>query len=406
MGWLGRQIDEIRSDGALTLYGAALALANVFTWYQWQFRTGVPDLIGGSAQPMCWPFWENCHTLASASAVSRVLWLYLLLSGVAVAAFLVRRVGAAYVLLVTVNVMRTVVMAQDYRLRANQHYMLNWVALAFLFIPGKRALLHHVLASLYFWAGVLKLDWEWLSGAALYSQGWIPAALVPASCIYVVLLETTLVFGIYARRSWIFWATLAQLVAFHIISWPIVGFWYPLLMFCLLAIVPLSRLLPAPALAHHPSGRRRSWAVATLAVLAALQFVPRFFPGDSAITGEGRAFALHMFDALIECDASMTYHLDDGTARTTPLEQTKRLPHRSRCDPIIYFDLARNTCRSLPPRVVDVDLALRSKHTGEPAYRAVIDVAGFCAASPSYEMWRHNAWIRTDQAASATAWRR
>jgi len=423
VGWLSRQIDEIRSERALTYYGAALALANVFTCYQWQYRTGVPQMLGGTAQPFCWPFWENCQSALSVSGVNRVLWLYLFLSIAAGAAFLVRRVGTGYALLVIVNAMRAVVMVQDYRLRANQHYMLNWAVLAFLFVPGKRALLRHVIASLYFWAGVLKLDWEWLSGTALYSQGWIPTALVPASCVYVVLLETTLVFGIYARRPWIFWGTLAQLAAFHIISWPIVGFWYPLLMFCLLAILPLARLIPSAE--REPFGERaaepwrsRAAAAATLAVLAALQFVPRLFPGDSAITGEGRVFALHMFDALIECDATMTYHLDDGTARTAALDQTKRLPHRSRCDPIIYFDLAKNTCRALPARVVDVDLLLRSKHTSEPSYRTVVDVAGFCVADPHYDMWRHNAWIQEREASaerspegsrsspSTSAWRR
>ena|SRR5436190_2731661 len=403
VSWLSRQIDEIRADRALTFYGAALALANVFTCYQWQYRTGVPQMIGSGATPLCWPFWENCHAVLSVSGVNRTLWLYLLLSIVAVAAFLSRRVGTAYVLLFAVNVFRLIVMAQDYRLRANQHYMLNWAVFAFLIVPGKRALLHHVLASLYFWAGMLKLDWEWLSGAALYSQGWIPTALVPASCVYVVLLETTLVFGIYARRSWIFWGTLAQLAAFHVVSWPIVGFWYPLLMFCLLAIVPLARLLPRPE--RDPSGVR-VLQTAALISLAALQFVPRLFPGDSAITGEGRVFALHMFDALIECDASMTYRFDDGTARTVMLEQTKRLPHRSRCDPIVYFDLAKNACRALPPHVGDFDLALRSKHSIEPGYHDVIAVSGFCGTDPHYDMWRHNAWIRTDQPASTAAWRR
>jgi len=418
--WLIGQIDEIRSDPALTYYGAALALANVFTAYQWQYRAGVPQLIGGNAAPLCWPFWENCRAIVSVSGVNRILWAYLLLSIAGGIAFVLRRVGTGYALLLAVNVVRTIVMVQDYRLRANQHYMLNWIVLAFLFIPGKRALLHHVLVSLYFWAGVLKLDWEWLSGTALYSQGWIPAALVPASCVYVVLLETTLVFGTYAQRPWMFWATTAQLVAFHIVSWPIVGFWYPLLMFCLLAILPLERLLHPPhewvtfeSLSRFRRFRPGIAAAAVIALLAALQFVPRLFPGDSAITGEGRVFALHMFDALIECDATMTYHFADGTERTDALSETQRLPHRSRCDPVIYFDLAKNWCRALGQAqrrpqngAVDVDLRLRSKHTSEASYHPIIDVAGFCAANPRYDMLRHNAWIHPVQEASTAAWRR
>jgi hypothetical protein len=410
--WFSEQIDEIRSDTALTIYGSALAVANILTCYQWQYRMGVPQLIGGAASPLCWPFWERCHSILSVSGVNRVLWIYLFLSALAAAAFLIRRAAAGYWLLIAITAIRTIVMIQDYRFRANQHYMLNAVLVAFVLLPGKRALLHHVLVSLYFWAGILKVDREWLSGVALYNQDrlWLPAALVPASCVYVVLLETTLVFGIYSRRNWLFWTTLAQLAAFHIFSWPVVGFWYPTLMFCLISILPLSRLVPpvrVPAVAgSFQSTRQRALVFTVVAGLAALQFVPRAFPGDTAITGEGRVFALHMFDALVVCEATLTYRFESGGVRVHALEQTRRMPHRSRCDPVIFFDIAKNTCRQPPAQVVDLDLTLRSKHSTDPEYRTVIDIKNFCVANPTYDMWRHNAWIEPGQPTSAWSGRR
>jgi hypothetical protein len=395
------QIDEIRSDRALTFYGIALAAAHLLTSIQWQFRSGVSLMIGGDAARLCWPFFEACHVVhVSVWAVHYTLWAFFLLSVLAGACFFFRRISAGYWLLVLVTAIRLLIMIQDYRLRANQHYMLNWIVLAFLFLPGKRILLHHLLVSLYFWAGILKLDWEWLSGVALYNQDrlWLPASLVPASCVYVVFLETTLIFGLYSRRSWIFYGTLAQLAAFHIFSWPIVGFWYPTLMFCLLAVLPLTRLLHPPGewvtfSSLRDLGRRRL-NVAVLVVFALLQMVPRVFPGDSALTGEGRVFALHMFDALVVCEAKLTYHLADGSTREDFLPETGRLPHRSRCDPIIFFDLATNSCRQRLPGVVDLDLSLKSKHSSEAQYHPTIDVKRFCAARPTYDMWRHNAWIQ------------
>jgi hypothetical protein len=30
----------------------------------------------------------------------------------------------------------------------------------------------------------------------------------------------------------------------------------------------------------------------------------------------------------------------------------------------------------------------------EPALRPVVEIAGFCRASPTYDLWRPNAWIR------------
>jgi hypothetical protein len=134
---------------------------------------------------------------------------------------------------------------------------------------------------------------------------------------------------------------------------------------------------------------------AVLAVFTCLQFVPYAFPGDSATTGEGRLFALHMFDAIVVCEARLTYHLADGTTREDPLAQAARLPHRSRCDPVIFFDLARNACRRRAG-YRDLDLSLRSGHGRDPQMRQTIDVRSFCEKAPTYDLWRHNAWILSE----------
>jgi hypothetical protein len=271
-------------------------------------------------------------------------------------------------------------------------------------------MLQHVLVSLYFWAGVLKLDRDWLTGASLYSQErlWFPRAFVPEACLYVVALEMVLIWGLYARRTWIFYATLAQLVLFHFTSWPIVGFWYPTLMFCLLTILPLTRLIDEPAgdvplVFWKEPVRRRVLAAILVATFGLLQMVPHAFPGDTAITGEGRLFALHMFDALVECDATVTYHLADGRDRNESRDETAQMAHRSRCDPLVYYAIARNQCERIArgdsgaagvdAAIVDLDVRLRSKRNSSPDYQQVFDIRNFCTARPRYSMVRHNAWI-------------
>lgn len=390
------RLEELRSDTALVLFGAALALANVITFVQWKFHNGVPLMIGRGRDSLCWPFWENCHAYALPVAVVNAgLWLYVLLALVTAACFLTRRVSAGYWLLLLVNVIRVFVMLQDYRLRANQHYMLNWMVLVYLSLPYTRAMLRHMIVCIYFWAGVLKLDPDWLTGATLYSQDklWFPRVLVPAACVYVVTLEMVMIWGLYSRRAWVFWGTLAQLALFHYTSWPIVGFWYPTLMMCLLSILPLARLMPVPGAPVVAANPRRQPALALAALVAvmfaAFQMMPRAFPGDTAITGEGRMFALHMFDALLECDATMTYHLPDGD-RVEVRRETTKLPHRSRCDPLIYYAIARNACARGD---ADFDLSLRCKRNSSAEYTQVLDVRNFCAAQPRYALWRHNEWI-------------
>jgi hypothetical protein len=336
------------------------------------------------------------------TGIDALLWGYFTLAIAALLLFTRRwTTGAAYVVLLALELLKIVVIAQDYRLRLNQHYMAFFVALAFLLFPAKRRVLQYLIILFYFWAGTLKLNREWLSGAALYRKDFLPLpeVLVPAACAYVVVLETVLVFGLLARRAWIFWATLAQVALFHAMSWPIVGSFYPSLMFCLIAIFPLSRLWPVgadwPSFARIERGLELRSTYALLAGFSLLQLIPYAFPGDSAITGEGRLFALHMFDAQVVCEAYVTFHDAQGGARRVTLTAGQGST-RMRCDPIVYFNVGRGLCRQgiANGRWTEIDLLLRSRRSTETDVRTVVDIEGFCATNPTYDLWRPNAWIR------------
>ncbi|MCW5829593.1 MAG: hypothetical protein KIT79_09800 [Deltaproteobacteria bacterium] len=404
--WHDRQIGEIEGDRVLRYYGAALASANTITWFHWAFvRRGLEDTLGPKAMALCWPFWENCHEFRpfQLDTLHLLLWGYAALT-VAVGAFFVTgKVRWGYWGLVLVTALRLFILFQDFRLRANQHYMANWVTLAYLAFPARRVLIPHLLVWIYFWAGALKLDREWFTGAALYKKDklWVPDALIPASCVYVVVMEMVLVFGIYARRAWLFWVTFAQLVVFHIFSWPIVGLFYPMLMFCLISIFPLGRLMsPAgqwPTLKPLVPKEYRLAAVMLLGGFGFFQAIPYAFPGDSAVTGEGRLFALHMFDALVECDATAVIRFENGETKPVPVNQYgRRLARRIRCDPVVHFSIARHLCRQIRerPGAIDLDYTLRSKRTSDPDLSEVMAIENFCAADLTYDLWRPNSWIQ------------
>jgi hypothetical protein len=183
-------------------------------------------------------------------------------------------------------------------------------------------------------------------------------------------------------------------------SWPIVGFFYPTLMFALLAIFPLSRLTTPepdrPSLIRIETGREVWSTYALLTGFSLLQLVPYAFPGDSAITGEGRLFALHMFDARVVCESYLTLHDARGAVRRVDL--TVGGAARIRCDPIVSFNIARAICRQRAARGrwTEVDLSLRSRRTTEVALRSVVEIAGFCKENPTYDLWRTNPWIRKE----------
>src|SRR5262249_24124233 len=132
--------------------------------------------------------------------------------------------------------------------RMNQHYMAFFVTVPFLAIPRKREAIRLVVPCFYFWAGVLKLNREWLSGAALYGDIWffIPATR-PGACAYVFILAGAFFVGLWARNPWIFWPVFVHFLAFHVISFSVVSFFYPLLMFSILAIFPFVRLIEVQA---------------------------------------------------------------------------------------------------------------------------------------------------------------
>jgi hypothetical protein len=397
-----RNVEEIRADPVLRIYGAILVFVHVLTFLFWRGDAPLQTILPVQATPICWPFFEECHRFRflTPTGVDALLWAYLALSLAAVALFARRpTVGWAYASLLVLETLKTLIIVQDYRLRMNQHYMAFFVALVFLAFPVKRRLLQYLVVLFYFWAGTLKLNRDWLSGAMFGARSllWIPADLVPLACAYVIVLESVLVFGLFSRRRWIFWGTLGQLLLFHLISYPVVGLYYPSLMSSLLSIFPLARLIgresEGPGLAALARGLEPVPTYALLAGFSALQLVPHMFPGDSAITGEGRLFALHMFDAQVVCEAHVTVHDAQGGSRRVQI--VPLVPGRVRCDPIVYLSFARALCRQGKEhrRWVDLDLSLGSRRASESRLHPVVELDRFCGQTIHYDVWRPNPWI-------------
>ena len=293
--------------------------------------------------------------------------------------------------------------------------MLSWMTVPFLFVPGKRPLLVNLLVLFYFFAGILKIDpaSEWLSGGALYNREkmYIPEELIPLSLYYVVAMELLLVFGVYAQNKWIYWSTFLQLVLFHIMSYPIVGFFYPALMFCLISILPLTRFLAirpstgdtdkppqtSPVIQMTRGMSFAGWVF--ILIYFAAQGFPHTFPGKSSMTGEGRFLgALHMFDARVKCKANAIFKTTDGREiprnifRQSP--QYLRLSVRIGCDPIVIIAYANDMCEyASQNKKGDFTLSLKSSTWNEEKYYTIIDWPNYCSNNVSYNLFTHNDWI-------------
>jgi hypothetical protein len=406
MRFLESQVAEIRHDRVLRIYGAALAALHVLTAAYWIDQRTIA-FLHSRAEAICWPIFQECERLRvlGPAGLSWAFLLYLLAAIGVGLAFLSgpQATRGAYWGLVGLNVLKAVIMLLDFRLRMNQHYMAFAATAAFLFVPGKRSAVRVLVVLFYFWAGTLKLNWEWISGAGLYRPIWLFSGVgIIVACVYVIVLELVVSWGLLARRGVLFWPALGQFVVFHVFSWPVVGFFYPLLMFSILSIFPMCRRIPAGDARTDESllvalwRGRAAWSTyATAAAFSILQLTPQAYPGDPVLTGEGRLYALHMFDARPVCNGYAVLRHADGT-RT---ERDLKLPLDTRiaCDPVVFYNRARTLCRQRGPATFqDLDLHLWGRRSTQAALRPVIALEGFCERQVRYDPFRHNWWIRTE----------
>ena len=403
IGYLKQQVDEIAGDPALRAYGVALLATHVLTAF-WLLNSGQADIVAAGQEAICWPLVPDCEALRvfSAAALQPIFAAYGVAALALCAAFARKNSTAiGWAGLLCLTVFKLAVIALDFRLRLNQHYMAFAVTGVFLLIPRKRESLQLLIVLFYFWAGTLKLNSDWLSGAALYHPLWlISGRAVILACAYVVALELVIVWGLLARRRGIFWTSFAQVLLFHVMSWAVVGFYYPILMFMLLAIFPLARRSPSVgeggSVFEALSAVRRAWPAWLVAGLFSLvQLSTHLYPGDTAITGEGRLFALHMFDARIVCEATATATFPDGSREIVDLNIGSA---RTGCDPITVHGYARILCRRRESGVAAfdrLDLKLLARRATESELRPVVQIDDFCTKQPRYSPFLHNDWIAT-----------
>ncbi len=360
LAFLRRRSAGLIDDRALAWYGALLAAAQLVTT-AWMVQHRIWELLARGSEALCWPMLPGCAGLRvfSAQTIALIVAASGLLGAGAGALFALRK-RAGWWLLAVNQLVLVLLIAQDLRLRRNQHYMLCFAVAAYLLLPEPKRAVRYLIVLFYLFAGTLKLNQEWLTGSALYGPVPISGWPLRIACGYVVALELIFVFGLLSRRRWIFRATLAQVLIFELASYPIVGFFYPLLMLLLLGLFPLARAQDEAPLRFY--NERRSTQL-FLGFFALLQLVPHLFPGDTAITGEGRLFALHMFDAKVVCSATATVRRGAQVLGTQELNRD--LAIRIACDPLVLLERGQALCARAPSPLYQVDLSLVSRRTSD-----------------------------------------
>jgi hypothetical protein len=281
----------------------------------------------------------------------------------------------------------------DYREMGNYHYMPHLAIAVFLLIPNKIETLRFLIVAFYLGAGVLKFNVEWLSGSAIFGHPWLKESALVVGCFGVVLLEMIGSLGLLSRQKWVFGGALVGFAAFHLFSWHLVGFFYPLVMFCLLSIFVLAwighRQSDRPLLDIADLRKLPPSTIAVLAVFATMQAPPFFAKTDSAITGELRLTSLNMFDARSRCNSHVWIHRqEDGKPVTIDLQNPLNdLGIRIHCEPWVYREYVRSLCALGPrdPGFRDIDIDLTARRSSARRETVLLHQAQVCTHLPLFQ---------------------
>lgn len=396
-----RNIQELRDDPVVRLYGWAILAGHAVVWLFF-VDTGILLSLTHQSEPFCWPFFEDCYKyrLRSAGHAFTIQTAYLALGLASGAALTKSWIKSYWLGVALMNVLLIAVISLDYRLRANEFYMLLWTNGTFLLLPGRRWTIPIVILSFYWWAGRLKLNHEWLSGSVLYRDLFlIPPSYFWLACTYVVVLEMMLIWGLLARHRAVRWMVLAQLALFHIQSLSQIHWFYPALMAAILSWFALDQwrgnVADRASLNTFMRGKAPGIAYVVLAVFGLFQLTPFLYRGDAALTGQGRIFSLHMFEARQRCDVTAAVLSSDGSTGVVNLK-LEHLSPRMICDPIVYYNRAQNICRSgaNDETFVDLHFTMRAKRTTDERLQTIIDAPNFCRSGHRYAVFTNNSWMQ------------
>ena len=450
--WIAHQISEIGSDSSLLIYGFFLSFTHVLTFFFWHNITVIHQTLVKSAHAICWPFIPLCESfrLPAPLLAEVLLFAYLNLSVITAFLFLygtflkmqrhkkARKhytVPLAYAGFFMLTLLKLYMFFMDFRMMGNYHYMPFVVSFGFLFLRGKKYFIPWLLLCFYVFAGLLKIsNQDWLTGLAFPTQLDFPLFfnedVQQWLCFYVVCLELMgawflipksgtqpkgIAFMPHQKKSY-FRDTypslrkminvrnlfLMQFVIFHIMSYFIVGWFYPFMMLCLLTIFPLSSFFDSQSQVYYPPNTPIGvgfFLFLSMIIMGNLLSV--FIPGRAGLTGEGRLYGLNMYDAHTECDSQifLKFYTEGSRERYQVIQGSftgyQQYALRIHCDPYMGYNTVKKLCAyyKANPDFIDLDWFFYSKLRSDLKYTKTVSEKNVCAKNLKISSWKKNPWI-------------
>nr|BDT30065.1 HTTM domain-containing protein [Bacteriovorax sp. HI3] len=363
--------DEILQSKVLRYYGSCLALIHVITSYLFSSYR-IDDLARESAFPICYPGLEGCEhwRFFSSPELRTLMILYGAFAIATIVAFISERFKKiAPLMLLGLCVFKLILQLSDYRIATNYHFLAQVITFVYLIVPQRIATISILLPGVYFCAGLLKLNVDWLSGETLIKPSIIQGPLLSALLVYVLVLEIFIVWFIFSNKKAIRLAVLIQLIAFHIYSWHIVDYPYPSFMFCILGFFVLT-------LNYDYKIKENLPRLATImGLLCLFQLTPYLFAKDPGLDGRSRILSLNMMDVKSVCERQIELTTAEGvTSFNIPIDIKRP---RMFCDPQVTKEIARHYCeRTIIPGTMKV--FQQSRRSTEKDFKEILNYSLQC----------------------------
>jgi len=203
--WLNDNIDEIKNVRALHCYGAALSIIFSFQSLYW-WKTHAGDNLSIKSEAICWPFFYDCSRFRLFNVQGNLI-IFFLIGFFAIfnsILFYKKKIKLAFMGLIFLELVSFIIILLDYRLRLNQNIMIFFTVISFLFIKSKENVIPKLLVFFYFWAGLLKIRPEWITGKAIYGHLLlIPDNWKSQAAIYVIVLELFFIWGLLFKNKFL-----------------------------------------------------------------------------------------------------------------------------------------------------------------------------------------------------------
>jgi hypothetical protein len=370
---LKRLLLPLSHENQIRFWGIILCYIHLVTFLFWSNK----NLEG----IICSPLFPDCQSFFAWSSSLRHIYLtsYGLLAMLTAFFFLLKKDLFARLGFVILCLMKLIYHLSDYRNMGNYHYISHLFNLIFLLSPQKLKLSKLFLVLTYAAAGLLKFNTDWLSGAVIRAPFYFSGKSLEWVSAWVIVLELGLVWFLLSKIKWLKWFVLFQLVLFHILSWKIVGFFYPVVMLLLLSVFLLDR--------DDFDMRYSIFEVIPVGIFIIAQLVPLLFFPLSSLDGKGRIFSLNMFDAMSECRSSAFLRFKHHTVEYNP--SFNHYGVRIKCDPWLLVNQLKLTCKGQQKNssFVDADVSHQVKRFSDSYIPVTFSFKDICTRPLDASFW-------------------